>query len=133
MTRHILVIDDDAPLLEVYQALLEEEGYQVTLSTTTFENASDVEQLHPDLILLDVWLGSRGPDMEDGLILLQRLRSYPPTSSLPVILCTAASFKSVRDHVEALREQGVPVIYKPFDMNELVQTIKDVFRDCGAT
>lgn len=128
MTRHVLVIDDDAPLLEVYQTLLEEEGYQVTLSTTTFETASEVEHLHPDLLVLDVWIGS----MEDGLNLLQRLRSYPPTSTLPVILCTAASFKSIHARVEALREQGVPVIYKPFEINELLQTMQEIFRDHGA-
>lgn len=125
MARHILVVDDDAALLEMYQLVLEDEGYQVSLSNTTFENVADVEQLHPDLMVLDVKVRAQ----DDGLALLQQLRSYPPTSSLPVLLCTAARAKSVRERVEVLRLQGVPVVYKPFQIDELLRAIADALSD----
>ncbi|HEU5383593.1 MAG TPA: response regulator [Ktedonobacteraceae bacterium] len=122
MARHILVVEDDEFLLELYNVLLQDEGYQVSLFDTIFEHVTEVERLHPDLIILDAKLNDR----EDGLDLLQQLLSYPPTRSLPVLLCTAASAKSTRERVEAFRLQGVPVIYKPFDINELLQTIADI-------
>lgn len=122
MARHILVVEDDESLLEMYEWLLQGEGYQVSLFNTTFEHVAAVEQLHPDLIILDAKLSDR----EDGLDLLQQLRSYPPSRSLPVLLCTAAASKGTRERVEAFRLQGVPVIYKPFDIDELLRTIADM-------
>lgn len=122
--QHILVIDDDISLLEMYRYLLEEEGYRVSLSNTTFESARDVERLHPDLLLLDVKINAQ----EDGLLQLEQLHSYSPTRSLPVILCTAASAKRTHERVEALRQQGVPVVYKPFDIYELLRVVQDALR-----
>src|SRR5690349_16290660 len=112
MAQRILVIDDDEALLELYEAILEQEGYEVSLSPTVFADAADVERIHPDLVLLDVKISQA----DDGLTQLEQLRSYPPTRSLPVILCTAAAIRSTRERVEALRQQGVPVVYKPFEL-----------------
>lgn len=125
MTRHILVVDDDFPLLGMYRAILEEEGYQVSLFHKPFEDLAEVERLHPDLLILDVRMHAEA----DGLTLFEQLRSYPPTHSLPILLCTAASFKNVRERVEALREQGVPVVYKPFDVEAFLRVIQEALRN----
>ena len=127
MAQRILVIDDDEALLDLYQAILEDAGYEVSLSPTVFADASDVERLHPDLLLLDVKVSQA----EDGLTQLEQLRSYPPTRSLPVILCTAASARQTRERVEALRRQGVPVIYKPFELEKLFQMIRRLLPPAG--
>jgi CheY-like chemotaxis protein len=119
MAQRILVIDDDEDLLAFYQAALQDAGYEVTLSPTVFENATDVERLHPDLLLLDVKISQA----DDGLTQLEQLRAYPPTHSLPIILCTAAAARATREKVENLRKQGVPVVYKPFEIEKLFQTI----------
>src|SRR6266852_2432331 len=120
MAPRILVVEDDDSLLELYQQLLQEEGYEVSPSSTTFEDVTDVERLHPDLMLLDVRVSR--PD--DGLTLLEQLRSYPPTHCLPIILCTAAAASQVRERVEDFQQQGVPVVYKPFEIEELLHTIR---------
>jgi CheY-like chemotaxis protein len=127
MAQHILVIDDDEDLLELYRAALEHVGYEVSLSSTVFENVADVERLHPDLLLLDVKVSQQ----DDGLTQLEQLRTYPPTRSLPIILCTAAAAKPVRERVEGLRRQGVPVVYKPFEIEKLFQTIRRVLPPAG--
>ena len=127
MAQHILVIDDDEALLEFYQAALEHAGYEVSLSPTVFEDVADVERLHPDLLILDVKLSQA----DDGLTQLEQLRSYPPTRSLPVILCTAAAAKPTRERVEGLRQQGVPVVYKPFEIEKLFQTIRRALPPTG--
>jgi CheY-like chemotaxis protein len=127
MAQHILVIDDDEDLLELYRAALEHAGYEVSLSPTVFADVADVERLHPDLLLLDVKVRQQ----DDGLTQLEQLRSYPPTRSLPVILCTAAAAKPTRERVEGLRRQGVPVVYKPFEIEKLFQTIRHVLPPAG--
>lgn len=119
---HILVVEDDESLRELFQAILEGEGYHVSLSSSIFEDVAEVERLHPDLVLLDVWVD----DVNDGFTMLQMLRSSPSTSSLPVILCTVAALPQIRVQVEALQEQGLPVIYKPFEVQDLVQAIRKV-------
>ena len=127
MAQHILVIDDDEALLELYQEALKHAGYEVSLSPTVFADVTDVERLHPDLLLLDVKISQAA----DGLTQLEQLRSYPPTRSLPVILCTAAVARPTRERVEALRQQGVPVVYKPFEIEKLFQTIRRVLPPAG--
>jgi DNA-binding response OmpR family regulator len=124
MALRILVVEDDDSLLELYQQLLQGEGYEVSLSSTPFEDVTDVERLHPDLVLLDVKIS--GPD--DDLTLLEQLRSYPATHCLPILLCTAAAASQVRERVEGLQQQGVPVVYKPFEIEELFHTIRLALR-----
>lgn len=118
---HILVIEDDPGLRETFQLILENEGYQVSLSASIFEDAAAVERLHPDLILLDVWVEG----MNDGFTMLQMLRSFPSTNSLPVIFCTVAAHPKIHEKVETLREQGLPVVYKPFDLQDLLRAVRE--------
>ncbi len=118
MSFTILVIDDDESLLDLFQLLLEEEGYTVVTSKTAFEHVSEVEQIDPHLIILDIMMGRH----YDGLLLLEKLRLYPPTSTIPVILCTAAT-NMIREQEETLRQKDVPVLYKPFELEELLEVI----------
>jgi CheY-like chemotaxis protein len=118
MSSRILVINDDQSILELFQLLLESEGYEVLLSKVAFEEVSQIEQQHVHLIILDFKFGTH----PEGFLLLQKIRMYPPTTAIPVILCTAA-VGEVREQEEVLRQKGIPVIYKPFDLDELLQAI----------
>ena len=118
MSSHILVIDDDASILELFQLILEPEGYTVTTSNLAFEDIHEVEQLHPNLIILDLKLGSH----RHGWNFLQKLKMYRPTKDIPLILCTAA-LHEVREQEEILRKKDIPIIYKPFDMDELLHIV----------
>ncbi len=121
MPSRILVIDDNQTLLELYGVLLEDEGYGVTLSMTAYEQLADVEALHPDLIILDIKLGYQ----DDGLLLLQKLRLYRPTKDIPVIICTAA-IEMMREQEETFRQKHIPIIYKPFDLDGLLQAVRQL-------
>lgn len=114
----ILVINDDQSILDLFQLILESEGYEVLLALGAMEDVRQIEQQQPQLIILDVKLGAH----TDGFLLLQKIRMYPPTTALPIILCTAA-VGEVREQEEVLRQKGVPVVYKPFDLDELLQAI----------
>ena len=116
MPAHILVIDDDQSILELFRLIFEPEGYKVTLSKSAFEDVQEVEQLKPDLIIMDFKLGRH----EDGFLLLQKIKMYRPTKDIPIILCTAA-VDIVVEQENVLREKGIPILYKPFDVDELLR------------
>src|SRR5712691_7519761 len=128
MTSRILVIDDDESTLELYREFLEAEGFEPHLSLISFENLSEVAHLRPDLIILDAKIKAHN----DGLLFMQNLRRYPPTSAIPVILCTAA-WQDMREQENVLRQKGVPVIYKPFDLEELLHTIRRTLAPLDST
>jgi CheY-like chemotaxis protein len=123
MTARVLVINDDQAILDLYRLLLEGEGYETHLSMIAMEDVRQIEDLAPDCIILDLKLGFG----RNGLTLLQQLKMYRPTADIPVILCTAA-VKLVREQEGLLRQKGVPVIYKPFDIDEFLEVVQRSLR-----
>jgi len=93
----------------------------VLLSKVPFTEVSEIEHKHPDLIILDFKLGAHS----EGFLLLEKIRMYPPTTTIPVILCTAA-VGEVCEQAEVLRQKGIPVIYKPLDLDELLEVIYEL-------
>ncbi len=119
MSTRVLVIDDDDSILELFKMVLEPQGFDVHLSKVTYEDVKRVEDLHPSLIILDAKLGQQ----YEGFLLLEKLKLYPPTKSIPVILCSAA-LEEIRQQEDTLRQKGIPIVYKPFDLDELLQAIE---------
>ncbi len=119
MSSCILVINDDQSILDLFDLLLKDEGYEVILSTVGYKDVKDIEQLCPALIILDFKIGNHN----EGWLLLQKLKMYRPTKAIPLIICTAA-LKEVREQEETLRQKGIPVIYKPFEIEELLLVIQ---------
>ena len=86
MATRILVINDTQEISDLFRVLLEGEGYEVVLSGFPFQQVSAIEQINPDLIILDFIFG----DQKSGWQMLQLLKMKRSTASLPVVLCTAA-------------------------------------------
>lgn len=82
--KHILVVDDERHICELYKMELEEEGYLVTLAHSGNEALRLVEGTSPDLIVLDVQM----PGM-DGIETLEKLLGRD--KGIPIILNTAYS------------------------------------------
>lgn len=121
MATRILVVNDTQEILELFRMLLEEEGYEVVLSGFPIQQMSDIEQIHPDLIILDLVFG----DQRSGWQMLQMLKMKRSTASIPVIVCTAA-LNMVREQEGYLVSQGVHVVFKPFDIDHLLTNIKQL-------
>ena len=121
MATRILVVNDTQEILELFRMLLEEEGYEVVLSGFPIQQISDVEQIHPDLIILDIVFG----DQKSGWQMLQMIKMKRSTASIPVIVCTAA-LDMVREQEGYLVSQGVHVVFKPFDIDHLLTNIKQL-------
>jgi CheY-like chemotaxis protein len=122
MKAHILIIDDDQSILEMMRLVLEEEGnYRVTTAESIFEDVTAIERLQPQLILLDFLLQGR----QTGWNFLQKLRLHRPTKDIPVVICTAA-LSDVKDQEPILTQKGIPILYKPFDVDELLHIVAQV-------
>jgi len=96
----------------------EEEGYHAIHLTRPTDVLHALEQVKPDLLVLDVGL----PGMS-GLELYDRLRQDERLHSVPVLFETAVS----REHRSEFRKRGIRrVLQKPFDLNELIANVKEL-------
>lgn len=116
---HILVVNDTPEILELFRELLEAEGYGVSLYSYAFRDLDEIKRVKPDLMILDFIIGGE----DHGWQLLQKLKMDRATADLPVIVCTAA-LRVVRELEGHLREKGVTVVLKPFDIDDLVAEVR---------
>jgi DNA-binding response OmpR family regulator len=122
MKSRILVVNDTQEILELFRMLLEgEEGYDVVLSGFPIQQVKEIEHIKPDLIILDLVLG----DEKSGMQMLQMLKMQRSTASIPVLVCTAA-LQIVREQEGYLVSQGVHVVYKPFEIDDLMANVKQL-------
>jgi CheY-like chemotaxis protein len=117
---HIMVVNDSMEFLQLMKELLTDEGYEVTLVESGGGTRAAAKQHRPDLLILDL----RMPDMS-GFEVLNLLRLDPETQAIPVLLCTAA-VRDVQAQEPILRERGIPVLFKPFDLDELLETVRGI-------
>ena len=103
----------------MFRFLLEEEGYQVSTLSFAPQDVFEVERIHPDLVILDLVFGVESA----GWQLLQKMRMYPPTAEIPIIVCTAAT-QQVREIEGQLSAHNAVLIAKPFDIDELIRAVK---------
>ncbi|HMK36105.1 MAG TPA: response regulator [Desulfomonilaceae bacterium] len=82
--KHILVVDDEIHICELYKGELEDEGYTVSIANSGEQALSEVEKDPPDLIVLDIQM----PGM-DGIETLEKLLGRD--KGIPIILNTAYS------------------------------------------
>jgi DNA-binding response OmpR family regulator len=123
--RHIFVINDTPAILDLFTALLEDEGYRVTTDTFNAVAAGDkkdeIGRMRPDLVILDFMIGGEGL----GWQLLQLLKMDRATRDIPVIICTAA-VRQVEELQSHLDRMGIAVVLKPFDIDRLLAVIATV-------
>jgi DNA-binding response OmpR family regulator len=123
MVRHILVINDTQDVLDAIQMVLEDAGYTVTTRTEPTTTAADIEQIQPDLLILDMLFAGKNIGWE----LVQALRLHSATAQLPIIVCTAAR-REVTESESVLLGKGVTVVYKPFDIDDLVAAVEQALK-----
>ena len=118
---HVMVVNDTPEILELFEALLGDEGYRVTTDRFTIEMGEmlqRVRDLRPDLLILDFMIGREGM----GWQFLQMVRMDRGTRRIPVIVCTGA-VNQVREMEPHLDEMDVAVVLKPFDIDHLLSVI----------
>lgn len=81
---HILVVEDETALREMYAAWLKAEKYQVSTAEDGVVGIDQIMHQHPDLVLLDIMLPKK-----DGFEVLEEVRRNPKTHDLPVIILSS--------------------------------------------
>lgn len=110
----ILVVEDDAELLEALTETLESAGYQVYGACDGLAALNLLEQRPVDLIVSDIQM----PNM-DGHSLLKKVKDQYP--ELTVMLMTA--YGSIQQAVDAMRDGAVDYMVKPFEAEVLVNMV----------
>jgi CheY-like chemotaxis protein len=120
MAKKIMIVDDEESLQELVKAVLEQEGYDVVTVGDGKECLKKLENVKPDLILLDMMM----PGMS-GREVCERIRKNPGTKGLKVAFLTVAKFSETGKDV--LKKMNVAdYITKPFDNDDLVRRIKKI-------
>lgn len=126
---HILCVNDTQEVLDLLRELLEDEGYRVTTAMEMFD-LDRVRELAPDVIVQDLLFEQT---QDRGWKFLTLVRLDPELSRIPLILCTAA-VAVIRDEAMAanLRQLGVRVVLKPFNIEDLLAALATVLREQDA-
>jgi two-component system OmpR family response regulator len=117
--QRVLVVDDEASILDSVATVLRYEGLHVETATKGYEALAKAQDGGYDLIVLDVML----PDL-DGLEITRRLRA--DGMKMPVLFLTARG--EVDDLVAGLAAGGDDYVAKPFSLAEVVARTKALLR-----
>jgi two-component system response regulator RegX3 len=116
--KRVLVVDDEAPILEAVSYSLRKEGFKVSVAMNAEACMRKFREDQPDLIILDVMLPSAS-----GFQVCKKIRS---TDDTPIILLTARAEE--RDKIMGLELGADDYVTKPFSVRELIARVKAVLR-----
>ena len=115
----IMVVDDDAEVLELCDMLLDRAGYDRVLANSGEEAVSLLEANTPSLMVLDLNM----PDMH-GLDVIRFLRSHDRYRDLPVIVLTTRGDESSRQ--AAIEAGASQYLTKPFAPSVLLSSVREL-------
>jgi DNA-binding response OmpR family regulator len=114
--KRILLVDDDAEIVESLRLALESNGYTVLIARDGNQGLALSERENPDLVILDMMMPKRS-----GFLVLEKMRRTRETP-LRVIMITANEGSRHKAYAEML---GVDdYIRKPFPMDRLIESVK---------
>ncbi|WP_080843638.1 response regulator YycF [Cytobacillus gottheilii] len=114
MDKKILVVDDEKPIADILQFNLKKEGFDVHCAYDGNSAIEMVEEIKPDMILLDIMLPQR-----DGIEVCREVRKK---YDMPIIMLTAKD--SEIDKVLGLELGADDYVTKPFSTRELIARVK---------
>jgi DNA-binding response OmpR family regulator len=121
VARKILVVDDEAVLVETIAYNLEQAGYQVLTAADGGSALEAARRETPDLVILDLML----PEM-DGLEVCRQLRREHTTATIPIMMLTAKGDEI--DKVVGLEVGADDYVTKPFGRRELLARVRALLR-----
>jgi CheY-like chemotaxis protein len=115
----VLAMDQSWEVLNLIRDVLVEAGFSIITRTLVDQTLDDVVVAAPDVIVMDYMYAREGRARD----LFDDLKQDERTAHIPVVLCTGA-VPETEDIREELEQLGVRVVYKPFDIDELVGTVQ---------
>jgi excisionase family DNA binding protein len=115
----VLIVDDDERVREYVRVNLEMEGYSVREAGSADEGLEVLEEVSPDLVLLDVMM----PEV-DGWEMLRRVRERHGIDAIPVVMFSGKVDEGAAGEAAARGAQGF--LGKPFDPQQLIEHAKQL-------
>ncbi len=119
--KRVLVVNDTQEILELFEDILAPMGLDVILMSYAPRELDRIRELQPELVILDFVFGEKELL---GWELLQKLKMDRRLERVPVVVCTAA-LRMVSDLQGYLTEQGVVVVVKPFNIDQLEDAVRN--------
>ncbi len=121
MKPRILLVEDDANLVELICYNLEKEGFDTIRTGDGEEALLLAEDEKPDLVILDWMIANLS-----GIEVCRRLRRSPVTGNLPIVMLTARAEEA--DRIRGLETGADDYVTKPFSPRELIARVRAVLR-----
>jgi two-component system alkaline phosphatase synthesis response regulator PhoP len=121
--KTVFLVDDDPDFVDAVRAVVESDGYACEVAYDGQECLDKVDQVKPDIIILDVMM----PEL-NGHEACKALKENPQTARIPVILLTAVASRvtsSTYTHRDMLESEAEDYIPKPVEPEVLLSRIKD--------
>jgi len=119
-TSHILVVDDEPNVLLTYRLILQQQGYGVLAAISSEEARAAIRDSQIDLLLCDLSLEKQ----ESGFDVIDFARQKD--ALMPAVLLTGYA---TPEAVERAQQLGIPVLFKPIDIKELLETITGLLKE----
>ncbi len=113
---NLLIVDDDLSMREMLEVMLSSEGYRVTCAEDGTKAIQMLAKKKYDLIISDIKMGPVG-----GLTVLREAKKHSPETVVIMI----SAFATTETAVEAMNEGAYDYIPKPFNVDEVKQTIRN--------
>ena len=117
MSKHVLVVDDEASIRSSLTGALKDEGYRVTTAASGREALESLKAEKPDVVLLDIWM----PEM-DGLEVLRHLKAAVPE----VAVIMMSGHGTIETAVKATKLGAFDFIEKPLSLERLLVLLQNV-------
>jgi excisionase family DNA binding protein len=115
--RKVLIVDDDAEIVELISDILSREGgFEIRTASSGYEAGIITQQFHPDLILLDYML----PDV-NGNVVCRTIRKNPEFENTRIIIVSGVIKQEEIDQL--LRSGAQDFVRKPFSIAELLDKV----------
>jgi len=115
----VLIVDDDERVREYVRVNLEMEGYSVREASSAEQGLAVLEEVSPDLVLLDVMM----PEV-DGWEMLRRVQERHGVGAIPVVMFSGKVDEESADDAAVRGAQGF--LGKPFDPQQLIEHAKQL-------
>jgi DNA-binding response OmpR family regulator len=119
MGKSVLLIEDEANIVQAIGFILSREGWAVHTHADGATALAAVEARDPDIVILDAMLPNRS-----GFEILQELRALPRFADLPVLMLTARGQK--QDRALAERYGASRFMTKPFSNAEVLASVREL-------
>ena len=114
--KKILIVEDNNDCRDLLAKLINSSGYDAIEADSGREAISKAIEMHPDLILMDIYLPDIGGDK-----IIARLKANPDTRDIPVIITTALMERTAKNH--ALHAGAAEMLQKPFSITTMREVL----------